>query len=119
MFVGRDNTGAARFASKRGTYDKDGISFKRDVLGSDKSIAFPIPCDPAVPWVLVFEAPIDMMSFCTLHREARSNAVALCGLYEGGLNTSTQGTAGSQGMGKAMLLSLPCTSRLKLTPSLS
>ena len=87
VFVGRDNTGQPRFASKRGTYDKDGVSFKRDVLGSDKSIAFPIPCDPAVPWVLVFEAPIDLMSFCTLHREVRSNAVALCGLYEGGLNT--------------------------------
>ena len=87
VFVGRDNTGQPKFASKRGTYDKDGVSFKRDVLGSDKSIAFPIPCDPAVPWVLVFEAPIDLMSFCTLHREVRSNAVALCGLYEGGLNT--------------------------------
>ena len=87
VFVGRDNTGQPRFASKRGTYDKDGVSFKRDVLGSDKSVAFPIPCDPEVPWVLVFEAPIDLMSFCTLHREARSNAVALCGLYEGGLNT--------------------------------
>ena len=87
VFVGRDNTGQPRFASKRGTYDKDGVSFKRDVLGSDKSVAFPIPCDPEVPWVLVFEAPIDLMSFCSLHREARSNAVALCGLYEGGLNT--------------------------------
>ena len=87
VFVGRDNTGQPKFASKRGTYDKDGVSFKRDVLGSDKSVAFPIPCDPAVPWVLVFEAPIDLMSFCTLHREVRSNAVALCGLYEGGLNT--------------------------------
>ena len=28
----------------------------------------------------------DAMSFCTLHREAMSNAIALCGLYEGGLN---------------------------------
>jgi len=87
VFVGWDNSGEARFASKRGTYDKDGVSFKRDVLGSDKSIAFPIPCDPAVPWVLVFEAPIDLMSFCTLHREVRSNAVALCGLYNGALDT--------------------------------
>ena len=86
VFVGRDGAGIPRFASKRGTYDKDGASFKRDVLGSDKSVAFPIPCDPNLPWVLVFEAPIDLMSFCTLHREARSNAIALCGLYEGGLN---------------------------------
>ena len=27
------------------------------------------------------------MSFCTLHREARSNAVALCGLHHGALDT--------------------------------
>ena len=87
VFVGRDGNGQPKFACKRGTYDKDGVSFKRDVLGSDKSIAFPIPCDPSIPWVLVFEAPIDLMSFCTLHREIRSNAIALCGLYEGGLNT--------------------------------
>ena len=86
VFVGRDGEGVPRFASKRGTYDKDGASFKRDVLGSDKSVAFPIPCDPAIPWVVVFEAPIDLMSFCTLHREAMSNAIALCGLYEGGLD---------------------------------
>ena len=87
VFVGRDGSGEARFASKRGTYDTNGASFKRDVLGSDKNVAFPSPCDPAVPWVLVFEAPIDLMSFCTLHREVRSNAVALCGLYSGGLDT--------------------------------
>lgn len=86
IFVGRDGSGQPKFASKRGTYDKDGSSFKRDVLGSDKSVAFPIPCDPAIPWVLVFEAPIDLMSFCTLHREVRSNAVALCGLYHGALD---------------------------------
>ena len=87
VFVGRDSSGQPRFASRRGTYDKDGISFKRDVPGSDKSVAFSLPCDPAVPWVLVFEAPIDLMSFCTLHREVRSNAVALCGLYHGALDT--------------------------------
>ena len=56
------------------------------MLGSDKSVAFPIPCDPAIPWVLVFEAPIDLMSFCTLRREAMSNAVALCGLYPAALD---------------------------------
>ena len=31
--------------------------------------------------------PIDLMSFCTLHRQVRSNAVALCGLYQGPLDT--------------------------------
>ena len=46
-----------------------------------------LPCDPAGPSVQVFEAPIDLMSYCTLHREVRSNAVALCGLYQGPLDT--------------------------------
>ena len=46
----------------------------------------PFPGRAAVPWVLVFEAPIDLMSFCTLHREVRSNAVALCGSWEGGVD---------------------------------
>ena len=29
----------------------------------------------------------EVMSFCTLHRQVRSNAVALCGLYQGPLDT--------------------------------
>ena len=87
VFVGRDNSGKPVFASKRGTYDLDGPSFKGDATGSDKSVAFRLPCDPALDWVAVFEAPIDLMSFCTLHRQVRSNAVALCGLYQGPLDT--------------------------------
>ena len=87
VFVGRDSGGKAVFASKRGTYDLGGSSFKRDAAGSDKSVAFRLPCDPALDWVAVFEAPIDLMSFCTLHKKVRSNAVALCGLYQGPLDT--------------------------------
>ena len=90
VFVGRDSGGKPVFANKRGTYDLDGSGFKGDVLGSDKDVAFWLPCDPALDWVAVFEAPIDLMSFCTLHRQVRSNAVALCGLYEGPLNTYLQ-----------------------------
>lgn len=87
VFVGRDGDGVPRFASKRGTYDKDGVSFKRDVAGSNKKVAFPMPCNPAIPWVLVFEAPIDLMSFLTLNPRVHSNAVALCGVYQGALDT--------------------------------
>lgn len=87
VFVGRDGDGVPRFACKRGTYDKDGVSFKRDVAGSDKKVAFPMPCNPAIPWVLAFEAPIDLMSFLTLNPRVRSNAVALCGVYQGALDT--------------------------------
>ncbi len=87
VFIGRDGGGKPRFASKRGTYDQNGPGFKGDVTGSDKSVAFRLPCDPALDWVAVFEAPIDLMSFCTLHRKVRSNAVALCGLFQGPLDT--------------------------------
>ena len=87
VFVGKDGGGKPRFASKRGTYDLNGPGFKGDVTGSDKSVAFPLPCDPALDWVAVFESPIDLMSFCTLHRQVRGNAVALCGLYQGPLDT--------------------------------
>ena len=87
VFVGKEVGGKPRFASKRGTYDLDGPGFKGDVAGSDKSVAFPLPCDPALDWVTVFEAPIDLMSFCTMYRAVTSNAVALCGLYQGGLDT--------------------------------
>lgn len=87
VFVGRDSSGKPAFASKRGTYDLEGSGFKGDAAGSNKNVAFRLPCDPALNWVAVFEAPIDLMSFCTLHRQVRSNAVALCGLYQGPLDT--------------------------------
>ena len=64
------------FASKRGTYDRSGPGFKGDVTGSDKNTAFRLPCRPELNAVLVFEAPIDLMSYCTLHRQVTSNAVA-------------------------------------------
>jgi len=86
VFVGRDSTGKPVFANQRGTYDRNGPGFKGDVTGSNKDIAFCLPCDPGQDWVAVFEAPIDLMSFCTLHRQVRSNAIALCGLYQGPLD---------------------------------
>ena len=68
VFVGRDAAGEAVFAHKRGTHDKDGVGFKGDVEGSNKDIAFRLPCDPKKTSVHVFEAPIDMASYMTLHR---------------------------------------------------
>ena len=87
VFVGRNHDGVPVFANKRSTCTLGGKSFKGDAVGSDKSVAFRLPCDKAKNWVAVFEAPIDLMSFCTLHREVRSNAVALCGLSKGALDT--------------------------------
>ena len=87
VFVGRDAAGVPRFANQRGTYDLNGPGFKGDVAGSDKRIGFRLPSRPDLDWVLVFEAPIDLMSYLTLHRQVTSNAIALCGLYEGALDT--------------------------------
>lgn len=90
VFVGRDSGGKAVFAAKRGTCDLDGRSFKGGVPGSDEKIGFRLPCDPEIEEVAVFEAPIDLMSFCTLCPSVKSNAVALCCLYDGPLNTYLQ-----------------------------
>lgn len=87
VFVGRNAAGKPVFATRRGTYDKGSSSFKGDVSGSDKNIAFRLPARPDNDSVLVFESPIDMMSYCTLQRQVTGNAVALCGLHDGALET--------------------------------
>ena len=87
VFVGKDAEDTPVFAFKRGTYDQGGTGFKGDVEGSDKSVAFTLPCDPTKTYVYVFESPIDLMSYMTLHRELTGNAVALCCLHDGALET--------------------------------
>ena len=89
VFVGRDESGQAKYAGLRGTYDLNGPGFKGDAPGSDKNTGFSLPHDPRSDLVLVFEAPIDLMSYLTLHRDM-VNAVALCGLYDGALQTYLQ-----------------------------
>ena len=54
------------------------------MTGSDKHIGFALPYDRSSDQVFVFEAPIDLMSYLTLHRNT-PNALALCGLYGGAL----------------------------------
>jgi hypothetical protein len=59
VFVGRDESGKARFAAMRGTNG----DFKRDADGSDKRFGFCLPPrNPASPAVAVFESPIDALS---------------------------------------------------------
>lgn len=65
VFVGQDENGVARHAHKRGTYTQ-GEPYKGNVEGSDPRHSF--------HWIgkssklYVFEAPVDMLSFITLHR---------------------------------------------------
>ena len=89
VFVGKNSAGQVKYAGLRGTYDREGKGFRGDVTGSDKRVGFALPYDRSSDQVLVFEAPIDLMSYLTLHRDT-TNAVALCGLYDGALQTYLQ-----------------------------
>ena len=84
VFLGKNSAGQVKYAGLRGTYDREGKGFRGDVTGSDKHIGFALPYDRSSDQVLVFEAPIDLMSYLTLYRNT-PNALALCGLYDGAL----------------------------------
>jgi len=81
VFVGRDQTGRARFAAQRGT-DSD---VKKDVSGSDKRYAFKLAAYQARSTVHVFEGAVDALSYASLltaegfdwHRE---NLLSLSGV---------------------------------------
>ena len=85
VFVGYDAEGTARYCSMRAA--RDNSSFKMDATGSDKS--YPFFHEGKTDLLIVTEAPIDLMSYLTLHRNT-PNALALCGLYDGALQTYLQ-----------------------------
>jgi hypothetical protein len=65
VFVGRGENGKAKFAAMRGIYG----DFKQDAEGSDKRFGFFLPPkNPPCNTVFVFESPIDLLSFDTLHK---------------------------------------------------
>lgn len=69
VFVGRDENGIAKYASRRGTYTPAGAEpFKRDCPGSNKSYGFLME-GYLKEHVFVFEAPIDVLSHATLTME--------------------------------------------------
>lgn len=81
VFVGMDENGVPRHAHKRGLYT-EGKAFRGNVDG----------CDPAYSFhyagtdkrLYVFEAPIDLLSYITLHPQdwQKHSYVALCGVSE-------------------------------------
>ena len=79
VFVGLDAAGVPRHAHKRST-NSEGKPFRLNVEGSDPAHSF--------HWVgtskqlYVFEAPIDLLSYITLHPEGwqQHSYVALCGV---------------------------------------
>ncbi|BAE86326.1 DUF3991 domain-containing protein [Desulfitobacterium hafniense] len=66
IFVGLDERSIARHAHKRGTYTQ-GEPYKGNVEGSDPRYSFHWIGESAT--LYVFEAPVDMLSFITLHPE--------------------------------------------------
>jgi len=80
VFVGLDENGIARHAHKRGLYTEGG--YKGNVDGSDRSYSF--HCIGNSGQLYIFEAPVDMLSFISLHPEhwKDHSYVALCGIAE-------------------------------------
>ena len=79
VFVGKDRNGETHHAHKRST-NSQGKSFRMTVEGSDFRYAFNWP--GASGHLMVFEAPIDMLSFISMYHDsdwAKHSYVALCG----------------------------------------
>ena len=78
VFVGTDEHGVARHAQKRST-NSQGKAFKLNVEGSDARYSFHHLGDDGD--LYVFEAPIDLLSYITLHPEnwQQHSYVACCG----------------------------------------
>jgi len=81
VFVGLNENGVPRHAHKRGTYTH-GEPYKGNVEGSDPKYSFHWVGESNV--LYVFEAPVDMLSFITLHQDGwkRHSYVTLDGVSE-------------------------------------
>ena len=90
VFVGVDENGVPRQAHKRGTATF-GKSFRQTVEGSDTRYSFAHFGESKK--LFVFEAPIDMMSYLTLHPEnwQEHSYIAMNGVYENAVLTALKG----------------------------
>lgn len=81
VFVGVDKDGNPRHAHKRGTYTL-GESFKGNVDNCDSRYSFHYT--GTSDKIYVFEAPIDMLSFITLHKNGwqKHSYVSLCSVAD-------------------------------------
>lgn len=80
VFVGKDESGTARYAFLRGTYTK-GKSFKMEVSGSDKRFCFRLPPKGESKRVAVYEAAIETLAHLTLEGRADKWRLSLGGIY--------------------------------------
>jgi len=81
VFVGHDEKGIPRHCHRRGTA-KVGNQFKLTQAGSEAKYSF--HHDGTSEWLFVFEGPIDMLAFITLHKKEwqKHSYVALCSVSE-------------------------------------
>ena len=82
IFVGYDDNGVPKHAHKRGLYT-EGKGFKGNIDSSDPCYSFHYIGNS--DRIYVFEAPIDLFSFLTLHKNSdwkKHSYIALCGLSE-------------------------------------
>ena len=79
IFVGRDSDGNVRHAHKKGLYS-DGKSYRGNLAGSEPEYSFQYRGKGNK--VYVFEAPIDLMSYITLHSDdwQQHSYIALMGV---------------------------------------
>lgn len=71
IFVGYDENNNIRFAEKHGTNTYLPHTFRGNTAGTDMAYSFSISCDKTLPdadvhRLYVFEAPIDLLSHCTM-----------------------------------------------------
>jgi len=82
IFVGYDENGVPRHAHKRGLYT-EGKGFKGNIDNSNPCYSFHYM--GISDRLYVFEAPIDLLSFITVHKNSdwkKHSYIALCGLSE-------------------------------------
>lgn len=95
VFVGRDETGTARYAFLRGTYTGSEKPFKAEVTGSDKRFCFCIPPEGESARVAVYESAIDALAHLTLEGAADKYRLSLGGIYAPKEGTPTHGCKAS------------------------
>lgn len=80
VFVGKDESGAARYAFLRGTYTR-GKPFKAEVSGSDKRFCFCLPPKGETNRLAVYEAAIETLAHLTLEGTSDKWRLSLGGIY--------------------------------------
>ena len=80
VFVGKDETGTARYAFLRGTYPK-GKPFKAEVSGSDKRYCFCLPPNRETKKLAIYEAAIEPLAHLTLEGTTDKWRLSLGGIY--------------------------------------